>query len=270
MIVGITQHRSGRKQLVERERAMKDVPADEAELAFQVERREDLAGEDALLEIRGAAVDRLNDDICRGFLLFVPAVGPRQHGIEMLAEEARNVRTRWSEPGIDGGGDQHLDDGFTRKAFGTRIEIRALHVAERRCEDDPRTVVRLSVLARRAGKIRELGERDVHAERPRRAAPALNPRTEFGIERLRLDQTQEEQLGVDSRRDRTRLDLASVRERNAARAPGLHPHRVDPEHRLDGIALEPVIEELAGAAGYELPQVALRRAGKAHKPCPQA
>jgi len=38
--------------------------------------------------------------------------------------------------------------------------------------------------------------------------------------------------------------------------------RVEPERRLDRIAFEPVVEQVARAAGHELPQVALRGAGE--------
>src|SRR5258706_9919581 len=50
-IVGVSEHRPRRKELVERERPVKDVPADQAEVAFEIERRQDFAGEDALFEI---------------------------------------------------------------------------------------------------------------------------------------------------------------------------------------------------------------------------
>src|ERR1700693_4843902 len=39
--------------------------------------------------------------------------------------------------------------------------------------------------------------------------------------------------------------------------------RVEPEHGLDRIAVEPVVEQVARAAGDELPQVALRGACEA-------
>src|SRR3989442_13654009 len=88
--------------------------------------------------------------------------------------------------------------------------------------------MRLRVFPACAGKVRELGERDVHAKRPRGALPALDSRAEIGIERLRLDETQVEQLRVDSCGNRARFDLATVGERDARRAPRLYPHGDDP------------------------------------------
>src|SRR3989442_9121326 len=100
-VVGVAEHRPRRKELVEGRRAWKYFPADEAEVALEIERRQDPAGEDALLEIRGVAVDRFDDHVCRGLLLFVPAAAPGQDRVEVLAEETRDVRTLRSEPGVD-------------------------------------------------------------------------------------------------------------------------------------------------------------------------
>ncbi len=51
-VVAVTEHRSRREQLVERQRAVEDVAADEPELALEIERRERATAEDAGLEIR--------------------------------------------------------------------------------------------------------------------------------------------------------------------------------------------------------------------------
>src|SRR5260221_2160033 len=187
-VVGIAEHRPGREQLVERERAVKDVPADEAELALEVERRKYLAREDARLEIRRVTVHRFDDGVGGGIALVVPAAAAGQDRIEVLAEEARYVFSLRCEARIDGARDQHLDEGLARESGGARVEVGALHIRERRCDDDPGAVMGLSGLARHAGEIRELRESDVHAESPRSAFPAFYPRAEFGIERLRLDE----------------------------------------------------------------------------------
>src|SRR5713226_2542698 len=90
-VIGKAQHRPRREKLVQSERAVKDVTAGQAELALEVERRQDPAGEDALLEIRGAAVDRLDDDIRSGFFDVVPAAAIGQNRVEVLAEKACDV-----------------------------------------------------------------------------------------------------------------------------------------------------------------------------------
>src|SRR6266581_1306130 len=208
-------------------RRVEDVPAGQAEVALEVERREYLAREDARLEIRRVAVHRFDDGVGGCFSRIVPAAAAGERRVEVLAEEARDVFSSWRKTRVDGARDQHLHDGLAGETGGAGVEVGALHVAKRRRDDDPRAVVRLGVLPGRAGKIRELGERDVHAKRARSALPALDSRAEFGVERLRLDQAQVEQLRIDSCGDGARVDLAAVCEGHAGRAPRLYPHGDD-------------------------------------------
>src|SRR5213592_3784077 len=127
-VVGVTEHGPRRKKLVERERAVEDVPADHAEVALEVERREDFSREDARLEIRCVAVDGFDDGVCGGFSYIVPAASPGQHRVEVLAEKARDVFSRRRETGVDGARNQHLDDGLARVALRAGVEVGALHV----------------------------------------------------------------------------------------------------------------------------------------------
>src|SRR6266496_6003454 len=62
-VIGVAEHRARREQLIEGERAVEDVPADEAEIALEIERREDFSREDARLEIRRVAVHRFDDGV---------------------------------------------------------------------------------------------------------------------------------------------------------------------------------------------------------------
>src|SRR5712691_10658020 len=83
-VIGIAEHRPRREQLVERERAVKDVPASQPELALEIERGEGRAGEDALPDIRRVAVDRRDDRVGSGLLRVVPAAALGELGIEVL------------------------------------------------------------------------------------------------------------------------------------------------------------------------------------------
>src|SRR5260221_13105962 len=56
-IVAVAKHRPRREQLVERERAVKDVAADQAELTLQIGGREDLARNPAPTERRRMPID---------------------------------------------------------------------------------------------------------------------------------------------------------------------------------------------------------------------
>src|SRR5260221_1540732 len=51
-IIGVAEHRPRREQLIERQRAMKDIAAEQAELALQIERREDLPTDHACRKAR--------------------------------------------------------------------------------------------------------------------------------------------------------------------------------------------------------------------------
>src|SRR5882762_2009202 len=130
-VVGVAEHGPRREELVERQRAVEDVPADHAEVALVVERREDFSREDARLEVRCVAVDGFDDGVCGGFSYIVPAASPGQHRVEMLAEEARDMFSRRRETGVDGARNQHLDDGLARVALRASVEVGALHVRER-------------------------------------------------------------------------------------------------------------------------------------------
>ena len=54
-IVAVAEHRARGEQLIERQRAVKDVAADQAEGAFEIERAQDLPAEHRGLEVRRVA-----------------------------------------------------------------------------------------------------------------------------------------------------------------------------------------------------------------------
>src|SRR5690242_21821498 len=57
-VVGVAEHRPSGEELVERERAVEDVAAGQAELAFEVERRQHTSPEHAAREVRRNAIHR--------------------------------------------------------------------------------------------------------------------------------------------------------------------------------------------------------------------
>src|SRR5215472_15762984 len=90
-VVGVAKDGARGVELVEGEGAVEDVAAQEAEVALEVEGGEDLAGEDALPEVRGVAVDGVDDRVGGGFLRVVPGLAIGQGRVEVLAEEAGDV-----------------------------------------------------------------------------------------------------------------------------------------------------------------------------------
>src|SRR3546814_2040024 len=82
-IGGVAKHGAGGPKLVQGHVAVHDVAADEAELALQVERREDHAAEHRCLEAGGIGLDRVDDRVGRRLAVGVPV----ELGGELLRSE---------------------------------------------------------------------------------------------------------------------------------------------------------------------------------------
>src|SRR5258705_2712397 len=76
-IIGLAEHRPRRKQLVQRQRAMKNVAAKQAELALEIERRQDLAADHACREARRILIHRRNHKIGDLVAMVVPRASVR-------------------------------------------------------------------------------------------------------------------------------------------------------------------------------------------------
>src|SRR6185369_7066295 len=90
-IVGMAEHRPRREQLIERQRAMKDVAAEQAELPLQIERRQYLAADHACRKARRVFVHRRDHEVGDLIAVIVPGLSVRQFRRDMLAEQARDV-----------------------------------------------------------------------------------------------------------------------------------------------------------------------------------
>ncbi len=99
----------------------------------------------------------------------------------MLAEHAGDVLARRREAVVQCRGDQYLHDRLLRPAVRACVEVGALHIAERRRDDDAGGVMRRALFAGQAGEVGELRQRDVHAERARAAAPLADALFELGV-----------------------------------------------------------------------------------------
>src|SRR5437868_5154169 len=99
-IIGGADHRARAEQLIEPHLAMENVAADEAEAAFEIERRMDLATDDRLSEARCMVIDGRDDRVGGLFALLVPAAAAAEIESEMLAEQRRDVLALGREAGI--------------------------------------------------------------------------------------------------------------------------------------------------------------------------
>src|SRR2546423_2727519 len=71
-IIGMAEHRARREQLIERQRAMKNIAPNQPELALQIQRREDLPAHYTCRETRGILVDGRDHEIGDLLAMVVP------------------------------------------------------------------------------------------------------------------------------------------------------------------------------------------------------
>ena len=174
-IVRMAEHRAGREHLPEIERAVKDVAADQAEGALEIERRHDLPAEHRAFEIRRMAVDRRDHQVGDRLAMVVPDDPSGSSGATCWQNR---LATCW--PG--GASVSSSVDEITISTIGSRdqpmrarIEIGPLHVGEARRHDDAGGVMLGEVASRQAGEVRQFRQRHVHAERAGAAAPLFDP-----------------------------------------------------------------------------------------------
>src|SRR5688572_3643977 len=96
-IVTVPEHRARREDLIQVQRAVEDVAADQAERSLEVERAVDLPSEHRGFEVRRVLVDRLDHQIRDGFAMRIPRLPIRQLRRDVLAEHARDVLARRRE-----------------------------------------------------------------------------------------------------------------------------------------------------------------------------
>src|SRR5258705_6797239 len=90
-IIGMAEHRPRRKQLVQRQRAMKNVAAEQAELALEIERRQDMAANHARREAWRILIHGRDHEIGDLFAMVVPRPAVRQLRRHVLAEQAGDM-----------------------------------------------------------------------------------------------------------------------------------------------------------------------------------
>ena len=115
--------------------------------------------------------------------------------------------------------------GCVRELAVLGVVVGALDVVDARADRDRAAVQR--ALARQAGELRQLRERDVHLAR-RAAHPEVADRLRELVGKvLRVDELQEAALGIGGRHHDLRVQLVAVLERHAGRAAAVHDHLLD-------------------------------------------
>src|ERR1700731_2613189 len=93
-IIGVAEHRPRREQLIERQRAMKDVAAEQAELALQIERRQDLPADHARRKARRILIHRRDHEVGDFVAMVVPRSALGQLTRAGLAEQTADMPAR--------------------------------------------------------------------------------------------------------------------------------------------------------------------------------
>src|SRR4029077_4736136 len=152
-VVGPAGHGAEEKKLLERKFALKDVALGEAELALEVERRENLAADDNFFDVGGVLGDGVDDGVAEGFALLVPCAFGEFVGC-VLDKAREDVLAGRRDAGIGEAGDNDIDVGLARKIAVLRVVVGALHVL-----DAGRNGNSAAEVSARAGQALEIGKR---------------------------------------------------------------------------------------------------------------
>ena len=213
---------------------MEDIAAGQAERALQIQRRQRLIAQHAAPEVRRPRVDGVDHQIRDGLAVRVPAAV--DFGMHVLAEQTGDVLPGRREPAVDKRvverrRNHQLDDGLTRPAgvvfFRLGVEIRLLEIAQRRPDQNAGLMMRLQMRARRSGEVRQLAQRDIHAERGRTAAIARDPRLGIFVQRALRHEMLIQQFRIDVGHHHRRRNFATVCQHYAHRTPALDQHLRD-------------------------------------------
>src|SRR6516225_5350000 len=184
-IIRIAEGRPRPEQLVERQRSMEYIAARQPEHLLEIEWGERLPADNARLESRRIALDRLDHEIGHLVAMIIPGACVGQSGSNMLAEEACDMRPSGRERLIEGRRNDHLDDRLAAPTPHARVAKSAIHVCEARRKDDAGRMMILHLLAGSGGKAGKLGERNVHAKGAGAAAPGAHTPQKARIESAR-------------------------------------------------------------------------------------
>ncbi len=214
-VVRPTGDRTKEKELLEREFALENISLREAELALEIERRENLAPDDNLFDVGGMFGDGVDDSVAEGFALFVPR--PSGELVRRVLNEARhNVLARWSDAWIGQAGNDDINVRLARKMAVLRVVIGALHVF-----DAGRNGNRTAEMRAGAGQALEIGKRvkrEIHFARRTSELVAPDAFEKIAREFTGVEKFFKSEMRIDAGRDDFGGDLFAGLQDNAAGA----------------------------------------------------
>ena len=220
-VVRVAEHGPRGEELVEREAAVEDIAAGEPEITLEIERASERGVPSTLARKFGAWVDRRRSSGRRPRRAHRPMYARPRPAAGRDGRAGRRGLRRAS-PG--GASESSTTDGISTSTIGAvgpaarlRIEVSALHVGERRRDDDAAAVMRLRcVRPGSAVKVGQLGERDVHPERAGSASVTGDARAEILRQMLRRDEPLEQHFRRDVGHDALCVDHFAALELDAA------------------------------------------------------
>ena len=158
-VVSPTGNGAEEEELFEGKFALKNVALREAEFAFEIERRKDLAANDEFFDIGRVLGDGFDHVITEGFALVVPGA-LRQLVRRVLHEAGEYVLARWSYARIRQARYDHIDVGSAGEMAVLGVVVSALHVLDARGDRNRAAKVRAG--PGHGFEIGEAVESDVH------------------------------------------------------------------------------------------------------------
>jgi hypothetical protein len=152
--------RTQEEQLLQRQLSLEDVAFRQAEVALDVERRQDLPVQDAIPDVRRVLGDRVHDRVAERLPVGVPASLFLQVIRRVLHEARHDVLPRWGDRRIGQARDDDVDIRLARIASVLRFVVRALHVFDAR--RDRHGATQMMAGSRQAREVRQPVERHVH------------------------------------------------------------------------------------------------------------
>src|SRR5216683_2990304 len=194
-VVGPAGNGAEEEKLFERKFALKNVALREAEFALEIERGENLAGDDGFFDVGCVLGDGVDDGVAEGFALLVPGALRELVG-RVLHEAGENVLARRRDAGIGEAGDDDIDVRLARVAAVLGVVVGALHVLD--AGGNGNCAAKMRALAGHGLEIGERIERKIDFARGAAEFVAADAFEKVGGELAGIDEFFESEMRVDT------------------------------------------------------------------------
>ena len=215
--------RSHEKQLVNRHVAVKNVAARERILALKIERRDYVAMNDGVANVRRVFGKRVNATISEHIFHRIP-ISVAQSVRRVLSEDAHDVFAGRGYRIVICCRDSKFEQRLFRRSPGLRVFPSAINVLHRRADVHSRFVLRAELAARISFEVGQGIEREVNLERAPLHPHRINLAAKAFVQVALLNELQKSYLRVCARYYHSRVYLFAVIERDSISAAIAHEH----------------------------------------------